>query len=276
MATPKKKILVSVSKRKHTEKRRHALVCGNYIDWLETGLKDFEVWAVDPNDKKKVLRAAEEIVGVVFTGGVNVSPKLYGEEPGTHTDNPNVPRDQFESMLFDLFHEKKIPMLGLCRGAQLVNVKLGGKIKQHVHESHARLAKNKDAMHKVDLKKDTRFATLFKTPAIETNSAHHQAVDPKHLGKGLRVTGTVKEVIESLENAEPKTGYMQLVQWHPERMKSSPVSKKLLSDFEEAVIAFSQPPASKPAVKATKAPAKEKPKAVANPATKGKKATKKK
>ncbi|HRH93677.1 MAG TPA: gamma-glutamyl-gamma-aminobutyrate hydrolase family protein [Candidatus Peribacteria bacterium] len=270
MATPKKKILVSVAKNSHSEKRRHALVCGNYVDWLEGGLKHYEIWAVDPSDKKKVLRAVDDIAGIVFTGGVNIDPKMYGEERNSHTGNPNVPRDQFESMLFDLFQPKKLPILGLCRGAQFVNIKFGGKLKQNVNESHRRLETGKDAMHKVDLKKDTRFAELFKSPSIETNSAHQQAVDPKNVGKGLRVTGTVKEVVESLENIDGKTGYIQLVQWHPERMKSSPVSKKLLADFEQAVDAFLQPAAAK-------APAKEKPKAAAKakPAAKGKKAAKK-
>ncbi len=244
MTAPKKKILVSVSMNDHKDKKRHAIVCGNYVDWLKIGFKSHDVWAVDPGDRKKVVRAAEagEIAGAVFTGGVDVDPKMYGEERSSHTGNPNVPRDQFESMIFDLVHGK-VPLLGVCRGMQFVNVKMGGKLKQHV-EGHARVAKNKDSVHKLTLKKDSRFATLFKTPVVEVNSSHHQVVDPKALGKGLRVAGTAKvegssEVVEALEGTDKH--YVLLVQWHPERMKSSPVSKRLLTDFAEAVTAAEKP-----------------------------------
>jgi putative glutamine amidotransferase len=262
MTALKKKVLVSVSVNDHKDKKRHAIVCGNYVDWLKTGLKGYEVWAVDPADRKKVKRAADagEIAGAVFTGGVDVDPKMYGEERGPHTGNPNVPRDQFESMVFDLLAAKKVPVLGICRGMQFVNVKMGGKVKQHV-EGHARAAKNKDSMHKLALKKDSRLSTLFKNPVLDVNSAHHQAVDAKGIGKGLRVAGTAKvegssEVVEALEGTEKN--YVLLVQWHPERMKASPVSKRLLADFAEAMDAFTAPKPEK-AAKSPKADKAKKP-----------------
>ncbi len=268
MTSPKKKIVVSVSKTDNgKDKRRQAVACDNYVDWLKTEFKGYEIWPVDPSYRKKVLRATEagEVAGLVYTGGVDVDPKFYGEERSQHTGNPNVPRDQFEAMLFDLLHPKRVPILGICRGIQFVNAKMGGKIRQHIGDGHRRLAKNKDQVHKVTFKPSTRLATLFKQPTVDVNSAHHQAVDPKHIAKGLRVAATGKEgstdIVEALEHADDKDSYILLVQWHPERMKSSPVAKKILVDFREAVEGIVKPAAI--------AEAKKK------PATK-KKATKKK
>ena len=187
MTPPKKKILVSVAIIHHKEKFRHQMICGNYVDWLKPGLKGVEIMPIDSSMLKKLSKLIDETVAVVFTGGVDIDPKLYGETPGNHTHTPNTPRDVFESKLFDLAHARKLPILGICRGMQFVNVKLGGKLKQHIGDTHTRDEKRKDRIHKVKLRKDSRFAALFKSDVIEVNSAHHQSVDPKHLGKGLKV-----------------------------------------------------------------------------------------
>lgn len=242
MSTQKKKIIVSVSKVEYgKDKRRKAVASDNYIDWLQTEFKGYELWPVDPSYRKKVQRAADagEIAGLVYAGGVDIDPKFYGEERSQHTGNPNVPRDQFEAMLFDTLYPKRVPILGICRGIQFVNAKMGGKIRQHIGDGHRRLAKNKDQVHNITFKQGTRFAGLFKTPTADVNSAHHQAVDPRNIAQGLRIAATAKEgttdIIEALEHADDNASYILLVQWHPERMKSSPVSKKILVDFLDAV-----------------------------------------
>ncbi len=153
---------------------------------------------------------------VVIAGGEDVDPRRYGEAPGPHTTRIDPLRDEFEIGLVLAAIDAGIPVLGVCRGLQVINVALGGSLVQHLEigagESHASYAYPRaHRTHAVDAEPGTVVERLYGT-RFRVNSFHHQAVH--RLGEGLRASGTADDgVIESIEyRDETVLG----VQWHPE------------------------------------------------------------
>lgn len=161
---------------------------------------------------------AEIADGIVFTGGrQDILPSLYGDENRKALGcDPEL--DEFERKLFDAFYKKKKPILGICRGHQLVNVVLGGTMIQDIPDeipqrsAHLGEEIGNIPVHPVKVTPGSLLHSLF-GGEIKTNSHHHQAV--KDCGKGLIVSGITDDgVIEAIEHESlPVFG----VQWHPER-----------------------------------------------------------
>lgn len=157
--------------------------------------------------------------GVVFTGSsCDIDPKLYGEENRKAAScDPQL--DEMELQLFNAFYKRKKPILGICRGVQLLNVALGGTLMQDIEEEvpgltvHNLVYQKATEQHPVKAVPGSLFEKLFGQEFL-TNSHHHQAV--KACGKGLRPAVMTEEgVIEAVEHEElPIFG----TQWHPERM----------------------------------------------------------
>ena len=160
----------------------------------------------------------EDADGLLLTGGVDVDPGFFGAEPHPLLGLVDLPRDHFEMALYRVARVKGIPVLGICRGHQLINVAAGGTIHQHIPAlsgtvQHEQLDISGTPLHKVALEPGSTLAQAFGTERIRTNSYHHQAVDKP--GQDLRVVGQSADgIAEAIENTDGS--FVLGVQWHPE------------------------------------------------------------
>ena len=128
---------------------------------------------------------ADHLDGIVFSGGADIWSKRYGEEPHPEAQNPQAIRDEFELTLMTITVERQIPLLGICRGLQLINVFAGGTLHQHVPE-HNRVEVAPDTLvHDIDITPGSLLEELYGS-SHKINSLHHQTI--KRLGEGLVVT----------------------------------------------------------------------------------------
>jgi putative glutamine amidotransferase len=192
---------------------------------------------------------AQELDGLVLQGGSDVSPQAYGEAPLKPEWGGDPERDRYELELFNRFIDTKKPVLGICRGLQLISVALGGTLYQdtatqkrgaHAHQDRAVYD---EMFHGVEIVPGTRLSALY--PGVKqarVNSIHHQAV--KDLGAGLLIEARSLEdgVIEAARLEGPQ--YVAGVQWHPEflhgRSDGALDAAPLLGDFLQAVRESSQ------------------------------------
>lgn len=152
--------------------------------------------------------------GLLLTGGGDIDPAFYGEQ-NNGSEEPDRERDRYEMNVCRMFIRARKPILGICRGHQLLNVCLGGTLIQdlQVKAHHSRMGGNDDKIHPCFAAKGSVAERIYGGSFV-TNSAHHQAI--KTTGNGLKVTMTSWDgVVEAVEHTElPIIG----VQWHPERM----------------------------------------------------------
>lgn len=164
--------------------------------------------------------------GILFTGGPDVHPFQFGEETRTGCGEVSVLRDQAELALFHCMYGQKKPILGICRGVQLINIALGGTIYQDMSSqfhgddtiAHRQPFPCTQACHRVELSPGTRLFSLAGSPVIEVNSMHHQAV--KKPAAALTVNALARGgLIEGLEMDDYP--FLIGVQWHPEYLAGS-------------------------------------------------------
>ncbi len=154
--------------------------------------------------------------GLVMTGGADPDPALYGEDPHPELGSVERGRDDWELGLIRAALDARIPMLCVCRGAQLLNIALGGTLVQHLDSSeHARWDHPRiDRCHTVRVTPGSRAEALY-GPETPTNSLHHQAVG--RIGDGVVVTGSTDDgVVEAFEVQDRPEVFA--VQWHPEML----------------------------------------------------------
>jgi putative glutamine amidotransferase len=169
-----------------------------------------------PVDADIAERVLDSLDGLLITGGNDVNPAAYGQEPHPSNDKPAPERDEWEFMLLRGALERQLPVLGICRGAQVLNVALGGTLHQHLpdvigHSGH-RAGNAVFTTLPVRTVAGTRLAGLV-GESVEARCYHHQAI--ADLGEGLVVSGWDADgVIEALELPGPD--FVLAVQWHPE------------------------------------------------------------
>lgn len=153
--------------------------------------------------------------GVIFIGGRDYDPRSYGEEPHPETVMTRL-RPNFDLVFARAALRRDLPVLGICAGCQLLNIATGGKLIQHLPDAD----KHRFTTHEATVTQSGFFSrALNVNPGgkIIVNSFHHQAVDPEHLGAGIRITGTAFDgTVEALEI--PGERMVLGVQFHPERM----------------------------------------------------------
>jgi len=191
------------------------------------------------DDDERLRAIYERLDGIVLPGGADVAPQAYGEEPIRDLNVVEAPRDRTELMLARWAFADDLPLLGICRGQQVLNVALSGSLWQDLRHQGVTSVEHSDAdgrartalMHRVRLDPDSRLAQLIDETEIQVNSLHHQAI--KTIAPQLRVTGKSDDgVIEAIES--PERRFLIAVQWHPEEIDDLPWVRRLFQGFARA------------------------------------------
>ncbi len=166
----------------------------------------------------------EILDGILFTGGGDLEPTLYDpEDRGSEAIDSE--RDGLELALARRAADSGLPMLGICRGQQLINVALDGGLLQDVGE-HRQDAPREAATHAVEVEPGSLLAEII-GEQVEVNTFHHQVVDPERLGRGLKVTAFSSDGQRFIEGLESEDGKILAVQWHPEDMTDQEWARRL-------------------------------------------------
>ncbi|MFN3782104.1 MAG: gamma-glutamyl-gamma-aminobutyrate hydrolase family protein, partial [Candidatus Kapaibacteriota bacterium] len=172
--------------------------------------------------------------GLVLTGGPDVNPKYYGREEDSTLCEIDNKRDSYEFRLLEYAFQFKIPIFAICRGAQILNIYLGGTLYPDIptyfpsNITHKCNSPNNQCFHKIILNKATVLYDVLKEDTILVNSFHHQGVEK--LADGLKISSTSLDgLIESYEWENPlREPFFIAVQWHPERLFPENTSSKIL------------------------------------------------
>jgi putative glutamine amidotransferase len=187
----------------------------------------------DPEDAENPGEVLDLLDALVVTGGAgDLDPALYGEQRHPETGPVQEERDAYELALVRGALEREMPVLGICRGMQILNVAYGGTIEQHLpdvlgHEEH-RHTPGMFTDHEVHLVPDSLAARATGSERTPAKSHHHQGI--KEVGEGLQVTGRAVDdhAVEALE--DPSFPFVLGVLWHPEEDENSQLIKALVSE----------------------------------------------
>ncbi|MGI6221055.1 MAG: glutamate-cysteine ligase family protein [Coriobacteriales bacterium] len=171
----------------------------------------------DPALYKRIIETSD---GFVVPGGHDIYPSVYGKEREAHLNRPVHGRDEMESTLIPAIIESGKPLLGICRGMQMINVACGGTLHQHIRTAnpeseivHMQERPFNRATHSVSVEGKSILRGIVESDELEVNSMHHQCVD--ELGDSLRVSAVAHDgTIEAIESTGPT--FVLGVQWHPE------------------------------------------------------------
>ncbi|MGH9449126.1 MAG: gamma-glutamyl-gamma-aminobutyrate hydrolase family protein [Terriglobia bacterium] len=228
------KIALSVSEKE----RAKGSTSPYFLAMVEAGAKPEELQLVSPADAVRLR--AEDFDGILFAGGDDVDPAFYNENikyPSVRVDRD---RDLFEFGCLDRARRAHLPVLGICRGAQMINVKFGGSLYQdlksewtpedetNIAVEHKQPGNRADRTHGVTATDaDARLAQAIHGNC-RVNSMHHQAI--RVVGRGLRVSARSEDgLVEALESADGS--FMLAVQWHPEELVEHVEQRKIFEMF---------------------------------------------
>jgi len=175
---------------------------------------------------------------VLLPGGADVHPRFYGTAAGDHLKRTDEARDELEISMVAAARRRGIPVLGICRGLQTINVACGGTLYQDIDSEQAGVLEHNPLggsirdklVHPVEIVGDAWFAKATGATQLAVNSLHHQAV--REVGRGLRVTATSPDgIVEGLETADQR---VVAVQCHPEELLGLPWARRLFRSFIDA------------------------------------------
>ena len=220
-----------------------------YFDNYENAIKEHngEVIKLSICAKGSEEEIVADLNGLLLPGGVDIHPKRYGEKRIPETCPVNKSRDEFEISLFKNAIEKDIPVFGICRGIQIMNVAMGGSLYQHIPAQipetcpslfpdfprHKHKKKGVDEEHCIKIKTENLLSQIIGESTARVNSSHHQSV--KVIGAKLMVTAQSKDgIIEAMEY--PLKKFVIGVQYHPERMLQKPELREHAAKLFKAFI----------------------------------------
>lgn len=187
-------------------------------------------------DAEAALRA---VSGVFFVGGEDISPALYGEETSEKCGVINATRDESESLIFAVARRRSLPVLGVCRGMQLINALLGGTLHQDIAQdeiSHMQPPPYDEFCHAVRPLPGTPLCELAGEGEFSVNSYHHQAV--KELAPGLKCMALAPDGLAEAAFS-PESRFLWLIQWHPETLfEKDGLSREIFCRFISAAAQY--------------------------------------
>lgn len=214
----------------------------NYINWLHRIDSTIRIIDLKNLSADSAVLLLIESDGIVFTGGEDVDPSRYGRTVDTSRCEMNPKRDSVEFALIAKAFKLKIPVLGICRGQQIINVAKGGSLIVDIPSDfpNAGVHRCEDytkCFHHVKLIKETLLSEICKADTGWVTTNHHQAVAAP--GEGIRISAYSADGLpEAIEWKDNKgKGFFVAVQWHPERMeKGNPLSDPIAKAFLQACI----------------------------------------
>lgn len=230
-------ILLPDNRKVYNDKPLH-MVEMSLVEIVENFGHTVIILPVHNNFERNIENLVNLVDGIILSGGTDVSCELYNEE----LINPNwagqINRDKFEIALLEKAKKMNKPVLGVCRGCQLMNVAYGGSLYQdivtlrqgsHIHRDQGMY----DTLgHTATILKESKLYDLFQKEEIYINSVHHQGI--KELGEGLEIMAYSDDgLIEAIR--DPKEDFVWGVQWHPEWMNGNKEQEKLFQKFFSAI-----------------------------------------
>ena len=174
-------------------------------------------------DLTLIPQIVDQFDGILFSGGNDLDPALYGQDWHPKAQRIDPARQRFELALLAEVERRRTPVLGVCLGSQIMNVYRGGSLHQFIPDvnqsiEHRKIGENL-TRHSVNLDPNSKIANAIGKTEISANTYHKQSVDK--LGRGLKVIATAPDgVIEGFE--DPNFPLFAAVQWHPERLTNEP------------------------------------------------------
>ena len=169
--------------------------------------------------------------GLLMPGGVDIEPARYGQETDEKCGKIDLPRDAMEWWILDTFLPTEKPILGICRGIQMLNVFQGGTLHQHI-DGHSDFKSRSTGCHNVTVVPGSKLDEIVKKQQLIVNSLHHQVVDA--LGKDLAICAVSEDgYVEAVVHTSHP--FCLGVQWHPEHMsRKDPLQMSLFHAFVNA------------------------------------------
>lgn len=205
-------------------------------DYINAVMKQGGIPFVIPmnNDKSIIKQQVKKLDGLILSGGHDVSPALYHEDPLEKLGETLIERDKFDFALIEEATKKNIPILGICRGAQILNVYFGGTLYQDTSYRekstirHWQSFNPTEKTHQITIKPKTRMAQIFKAHSFYVNSFHHQLIH-ELASNFIEVAHSNDQSIEAFESKDGT--YILGIQWHPEMLWKESSMDELFLDF---------------------------------------------
>lgn len=233
------RIKIALSKASNT-------VVTNYINWLSAARNDIEIIELAGLPPAEAANALSDADGLLLSGGADVNPAAYMRNDLRPICEVDEERDAMEFALIKRARELTMPVLGICRGMQILNVAYGGTLIADIPTQYKTKTQHRsDRDRKIDAQHGVRFETssyLFESVASATgsvNSAHHQCVETlaPFFKAAAYATDGIVEALEWNEESLPNKPFLFAVQWHPERLSydnpmSLTIAKRFLSEVQ--------------------------------------------